>query len=852
MNKRKESERVHHVKLRQGEVVEQLEELGESPFSAVYKKGGRILTDVVKRKSNTGSIIAFLGERGSGKTTAMLSFLNAIEKHRDLKEKDIFGSECSAVRFVTFDSIDASMLEDGEDLFEIILAQMLVRFLRSCEDMNGNHRRIQEYGSMSELQIQFDKLFHSFKTIKGHNREDEASALATLKNLSTSSQLKQNFQALVDNYVRFLKEQEYHSEGSEGTYLVFAVDDLDMNIEKGFQMLGQIHRYILVKNVIILITAKYEQLEIMGRSYFFDIFERLNKETEEWKVSYLNQVTKQYLEKMLPLYDRIYLPDFSILANDYVQTLYIENGKNTEKMKKKDTILGMIAARTGVLFDGDRDVQHYMEPVSMRGLHDYYFFLNELDELDNDSQEIFLTNFDRFFNDFINRYVVERLNIYERQVIFNLLKREKKEWNKFLFDYVNHAVDEKAVTQYILDDTGHGRELDSMNRSAASNALQLKESRIWKMYQEDEPSIANVLWGICQCVQMGVISNELMQCVLILYSLIINREFCMQESRPNIWHAGSLGVWANYIFPEMTVRWGSRRMQYRSSGMAPRCRNNLMIILDKVEKPNLARKNSSIRWMRQHGEDIKALEILFLFFEGYYNELGQRETLKLNALYMEDPKRPLVKFTIENEYIDFNMFGFVKNLQSMEDYFYNIHKAIVESLMGMGFIFDDNEIEMIIQEIREDPSISQYREFFDWNNDSRGELLPFRHTDILVNLLMELHQWTQANLPRIRPASDIWAEYIKVIKQMKVILEKKEQYYQDNKLMGKAVIPKFVENFSTCPFIKYLERKEFPAGFNEMFKIIVERCIMSSNHDDLYRDLWDTVDTTENTDVKDL
>ena len=185
--------RLHRVGIRRGEVIEKVASFKESAYSVVYEKAETIIRDIVKgeeKGDRSGHLLAFMGERGSGKTTAMLSFLHALKEKGD--GENTFLADCRG-HFTTFEVIDASMLEQDEDLFEIVLAQMLVHFLEHYkgdqlhEDVWGEGRK----DARKEIHKMFNDLLEGFRS---------------LKNLSYSSRLKQNFQRLVKEYLACLQE----------------------------------------------------------------------------------------------------------------------------------------------------------------------------------------------------------------------------------------------------------------------------------------------------------------------------------------------------------------------------------------------------------------------------------------------------------------------------------------------------------------------------------------------------------------------------------------------------------------------------------------------------------------------
>ena len=75
------------IKLQQSNriVNESLEQISESPFEKVYQQADRTLEKIIIDNENHGeetclNVLAFLGGRGRGKTSAMSSFLSYLNK----------------------------------------------------------------------------------------------------------------------------------------------------------------------------------------------------------------------------------------------------------------------------------------------------------------------------------------------------------------------------------------------------------------------------------------------------------------------------------------------------------------------------------------------------------------------------------------------------------------------------------------------------------------------------------------------------------------------------------------------------------------------------------------------------
>ena len=135
-----------------GTRVESIEEFQASYYAREYAHAFQVLKNIISqgnsRKENARggraegevfNIIPFIGSRGTGKTTAMCSFANALEEYGSylqIGKQDYYHGYLSydedsfyKCRFTCLEAVDGSLLEQGENIFNIILAQMYNRFL---------------------------------------------------------------------------------------------------------------------------------------------------------------------------------------------------------------------------------------------------------------------------------------------------------------------------------------------------------------------------------------------------------------------------------------------------------------------------------------------------------------------------------------------------------------------------------------------------------------------------------------------------------------------------------------------------------------------------------------------------
>lgn len=152
INKKGYSEATVISKLYHGEVCENRKYFEKSLFRRVYKRAYMIIQKQIElqlqkdeecetKETNDNSII-FMGRRGTGKSSAMSSFMQSLldncnERNEDSEYIVRLSRSNKKVRFLGIDSIDASLLETKEDIFEAILAKMFNEFLKDNEDTNS-------------------------------------------------------------------------------------------------------------------------------------------------------------------------------------------------------------------------------------------------------------------------------------------------------------------------------------------------------------------------------------------------------------------------------------------------------------------------------------------------------------------------------------------------------------------------------------------------------------------------------------------------------------------------------------------------------------------------------------------
>ena len=412
--------------------VEKPDEFESSFFNEVYRRASRCTEDIIantqeyyknrhdeyKQQShnNYNNIIAFAGERGTGKSSAMVSFAKALKnkKIHNVNGTDYFAdSEINSHKFHKLKVIDPSLFEDEESIFEIIIARMFAAFkgevLKSDKEVDYEKKR--------SLTSSFQKVYTNLKTLsqdkKGRygNANSGDSMLEHLSRLACGTNIRESFMELVDKYLEFM------TGGEKGqSFLIIPIDDLDMNIKHACEMLEQIRKYLQIPNVIILMAIKTEQL--------LDVIEQDNR--DKFKGMHFSELSDdpkhlatRYFDKLIPEERRLNLP--SVLRDFGTKVEIVDKSGVIDKSELKfnsiqDTVLGTIYKETGLIFMKPKHGFHVLVPDNLRELVGMVSSLKKFGIENCNSSK--LNRLERFEEYFINDWTKNNLNKDQAEFLF--------------------------------------------------------------------------------------------------------------------------------------------------------------------------------------------------------------------------------------------------------------------------------------------------------------------------------------------------------------------------------------------------------------------------------------------------
>ncbi len=550
---------------------ESLEQTGQLLFGEVYEKAKRLLEDIICQSyrvngfdEQASNVISFLGARGRGKTSAMLSFLFWLKELRFKPDAGCkFEKPGYGAAFYTLPYIDAATLAGSEYVLDVVLANMWgnVRervdyYYGYANDANFQHLQQQTMAGFSDVRgayLVLKKREHGEPDMDG----EFVPVTSTLQKLSASMNLRRELQKLVRNYIALM---DYHGwegagiesrswentciegygwegtgiegpglehrgqecpgvggrgwgetgEGRKTCFLVIAVDDVDMSAGMAQRILEEIRRFLSIPEIIVLLTADIDRLKIMCEGHY-------KKYYENGRDCY--RFVNDYLEKILPYNMRVNLPELQENAAGYriekggLKTMY-ENC-DTSQFREKDWILKTIAVRCGIYFDGVRRGRHFMQSHSLREMVNYFEQLVKVG-VENGCEWL------RF--DLANRLMERITDESQRAFIKWLFSLEESDWNS-------------AVVRYIakyLQDGNYGKYAKKMAKMLRN--------------RDDTKSLGQVLFACSMMEEADIHNVEFVNAIFVLYATALAQ--AEEKTRRKITGCSIWGDWEYGIIDE--------------------------------------------------------------------------------------------------------------------------------------------------------------------------------------------------------------------------------------------------------------------------------------------------------------
>lgn len=474
------------------------EDIQNSIFFEQYKKALECIADFVMQSPNDSqnqsdnanftkqqsynNIFVFIGDRGSGKTSCMLtvndiithknnynnainSIFEEIPEQEDDKEAPILKGKRKKIRsevneyyrnirdiffeykFLNSGTIDPTLFDNKHNILELFIGTL---YKKISEDIKK-----QEYFLYNS---NHDKIVKAFQDVKEHltlltearHKAEYEDALQDIHDLTSVIDIKHDIDTLINYYLSYMKES---TSSASKIKLVLSIDDIDLNMSNAYIMIEQIRKYLSHPDLIILMAVKMGQLANVIRINYFNEFKVLLKQerdSHEINNNYketINEIVERYMVKLFPLNQRIYLPDIEKILNEKMAVYKLN--KRGEHIKIEDSdkeilkyqILNLIYLKFRILFYNTLQKTSYIVPRNLRELLNLTTLLYKLDDAPTHTEAN--ANLDFFKQYFENIWCKNNLDEQGQQIIQRLQKiRDTIDLNKTAIQLLHQQFNE--------------------------------------------------------------------------------------------------------------------------------------------------------------------------------------------------------------------------------------------------------------------------------------------------------------------------------------------------------------------------------------------------------------------------
>ena len=328
------------------------------------------------------NIIAFCGDRGDGKSSAMLTFINALcckDDHKEDDEIDLFKNRIDKKTYIAEPIvIDPSQFDDVHNVLDIVLAKMYKNF----NDKYQKDNRESDESKALDLLKRFQKVYRQIAMIYDQQKIldkefDYEGNIDKLAKLGESTNLKNDFENLIIQYLEFMNNKAEISKSQ----LLIAIDDLDLCNQVAYKLAEQIRKYLIIPHVIIVMAVKNDQLQLAMQEKNINEYKEViqytgkfdNKETSNELDFEIKNMAERYVSKLIPKARRIYMPKMRNISETKIS--YKEKVDDKEKIiwdSDEDTlvksVLELIYEKTGMIFFEEDTGMSYLVPDNLRDL----------------------------------------------------------------------------------------------------------------------------------------------------------------------------------------------------------------------------------------------------------------------------------------------------------------------------------------------------------------------------------------------------------------------------------------------------------------------------------------------------
>ena len=406
---------------------------------SIKKADTEFIPDDIDYNNN---IFSFIGGRGTGKTSCMISVANVLQS----KDKKVVGAyeNIARTKFTTIDLIDPAYFDKSHNLLSLFLAKLYKSYVERVEKEKRWEVARSDKQDFLRIYREAHAQLHRLYNEKDNKAFSDEDLMEYVEEVSASVNLKRTIQDLVDAYFQCF--------GWKDTMLILRVDDVDMDIHQASEMIESMRKYFVQPNILVFVSCDIEQLEKIKSGDFRKELE--DKEVTAWH----KELADRYLAKVFPHSHRIQMPEPASYHNRHLLvkgTFMTEAGVDVDKdeiqddeetrekktyrkfVSVKQAIPELIFRKTRYLFYNTNYYESYIVPRNLRELRQLMKLLITMRDYDNTKDEP-RHNKTLFKEYFYDTWVQNNLTVEDQRIVERLRDiNDLSLLNRTLLDLIN-------------------------------------------------------------------------------------------------------------------------------------------------------------------------------------------------------------------------------------------------------------------------------------------------------------------------------------------------------------------------------------------------------------------------------
>ena len=634
---------------------------------------------------------------------------------------------------------------------------------------------------------------------------------------------------------------------SRSCYLVIVLDDLDLNIEHGFDMLKQLQKYFASPHIIITFSADYAQLNEICWVHFMKAFSSEKSHVIEEKVEdKCRELGKDYIGKALPVSKRMHMPN---LNSDTRNVLVLDQSeRNGDTVKQY--VMKTIARKMKIYYDINGKKRHYIEPDNIRSLVNYCRLLEELYEIDFKAWEQYGMDSEEsktFMEQYDQNHERINMDIANRMANKLLSNDQKKEFEQWLQIRLERRPESASFFMGHMSDSSNA---DSEEWTDMELFLHESEHRRNEYAQNDsnkDYSYGELLQHIYEYGRAKPKNKAYVKCVLAsLTSEMVREKICFsknpnekrrEEAKYTLLELAGKSFGNAWLGDMMPVRWIGR-YERRNLGFQtvtggkgtshPICQipADIFGTQKKITRQEIKQVVQTVKKILDEKNFVRSMEWLFSFLdlpirEGVPMKLDIGEVKNVASKTEDEEKYVLqlefnnvnIKYGIsefENINIKCGILEFIPKTLAFSEYQEMLYDFLSQTLTDavvekLGAIAPE-EKKMIRQDFR---SWIKKKSFFARDKKDVALIFPFYQVDFAYNVLKRTRRELIEDNPETCEEYE-WISYLQKVYQK--LIEKIEDEEREYEKIGIKL--DYSKRFAEFPMVKAtlgnLEKGEQP------------------------------------------